>query len=154
VRGARVLWTVGGLGLVPFAPGTAGTLAGVALAALASTFDRAEIIVLGLACVLSVAGVPLANAAERTHGKDPRSFVWDEVTGYLVTMLGMPIRQQPWLCVVGGFFVFRIFDILKPWPIRSIEAKPGGVAVMADDIVAGLYSSATMHGILWALPYL
>lgn len=147
----KILWTVGGLGLVPFAPGTAGTLAGVGLAVLATSYPQTDKIILGLACFFTIAGVPLANLAERVHGKDPQSFVWDEVAGYLVTMLGMPVRQQPWFCLLGAFFVFRIFDILKPWPIRMVEQKPGGVSVIADDIVAGLYGNATMHLILFVM---
>jgi phosphatidylglycerophosphatase A len=150
----KIVWTVGGLGLVPLGPGTAGTLAGVGLAALATRHPGTEGIVLGLACLLMLLGVPLASLAERVEGKDPPSFVWDEVVGYLVTMIGLPLRQQPWLCLAGGFFVFRILDILKPWPCRSIEKRPGGIAVMADDVVAGLYASAVMHGIVKVLPLL
>lgn len=144
----RILWTVGGLGLVPLIPGTVGTLFGVGLVYLATRYPGSEKTILGLACFFTLVGVPLASLAERVHGKDPQSFVWDEVAGYLVTMLGMPIAKQPWLCVAGGFFLFRIFDILKPWPIRSIEERPGGAAVIADDIVAGLYANAALHGIL------
>jgi phosphatidylglycerophosphatase A len=149
---ARLLWSIGGLGLVPFAPGTFGTLAGVALAALASRSSFAEPIVLSLAAFFTIAGVPLANLAERAEGKDPRSFVWDEVAGYLVTLLGLPVARQPWLCVIGAFFVFRILDILKPWPCGKIEKQPGGVAVMADDVMAGIYGNVVMWIILWALP--
>jgi phosphatidylglycerophosphatase A len=152
VIAGKILWTAGGLGLVPFGPGTMGTLLGVGLVVLASRLRGTEWILLGLAGFLTVAGVPLANLAERVHGKDPPSFVWDEVAGYLVTMIGMPIHKQPWLCVAGGFFAFRIFDILKPWPIRKIEQMPGGIAVIADDLVAGFYAGATMHGILKILP--
>jgi phosphatidylglycerophosphatase A len=144
----RIFWTVGGLGLVPLIPGTVGTLAGVAIVYLASRHPETDKIILGLACFFTLAGVPLASLAERVHGKDPPSFVWDEVAGYLVTMLAMPIVREPWLCVVGGFFAFRFFDILKPWPIRSVERNPGGMAVIADDIVAGIYANATLHAVL------
>jgi phosphatidylglycerophosphatase A len=144
----KLFWTVGGLGLVPLIPGTVGTLAGVGLVYLATRYPGTDKILLGLACFFTIAGVPLANLAERVHGKDPQSFVWDEVAGYLVTMLAMPIQREPVLCVVGGFFAFRFFDILKPWPIRSIEQKPGGISVIADDIVAGLYANAALHAVL------
>jgi phosphatidylglycerophosphatase A len=144
----KLFWTVGGLGLVPLIPGTVGTLAGVALVYLATRYPGTDKILLGLACFFTIVGVPLANLAERVHGKDPQSFVWDEVAGYLVTMLAMPIEREPVLCVIGGFFAFRFFDILKPWPIRSIEQKPGGISVIADDIVAGLYANAALHAVL------
>jgi len=145
----RILWTVGGLGLVPLGPGTAGTLGGVALVYVATLYPGMEQkIILAMACGVMLIGVPLANLAERVSGKDPPSFVWDEVGGYLVAMLGMPLREHVVLCVWGGFFVFRIFDILKPWPIGSIEEKPGGIAVMADDIVAALYTNVSLHLIL------
>ena len=135
--------------LVPLIPGTAGTLAGVAIVYAVSKYPGPDSAILaGLAALFTLVGVPLANLAERVHGKDPQTFVWDEVTGYLVTMFALPIDREPWLSVVGGFFAFRFFDILKPWPIRSIEQKPGGIAVMADDIVAGLYASATLHLLL------
>ncbi|MCK6459554.1 MAG: phosphatidylglycerophosphatase A [Planctomycetes bacterium] len=151
---ARILWTVGGLGLIPYGPGTFGTVAGVAIALFATDHPgHDQEIILAFACAITLLGTPLASFAERVEGKDPRTFVWDEVAGYLVTMLGMPLREHAWLCVAGGFFAFRIFDILKPWPIRSIEAKPGGIAVMADDIVAGLYANATLRIVLLALPY-
>ena len=145
----RIFWTVGGLGFVPLIPGTAGTLAGVAIVYFVTSVPGPDNLLLaGLAGLFTLVGVPLANLAERVHGKDPQTFVWDEVTGYLVTMFALPIDSQPWLCVVGGFFAFRFFDILKPWPIRLIEQKPGGISVMADDIVAGLYASATLHLLL------
>ncbi len=159
----RFFWTVGGLGLVPVIPGTMGTLAGVGLVYLATRYPGSEtvilaaqgrtvvlgdLIILGLACFFTIVGVPLANLAERVHGKDPQSFVWDEVAGYLVATLALPIFREPVLCVVGGFFAFRFFDILKPWPIRSIEQRPGGIAVMADDILAGIYANATLHAVL------
>jgi len=140
---------VGGLGLAPYGPGTVGTVAGVAIALFATRhpgYDQK--IILACACAITLLGVPLANLAERVEGKDPRSFVWDEVAGYLVTMLGMPLRERAWFCVLGGFCAFRIFDILKPWPIPMIEEKPGGVAVMADDIAAGLYANVLLHLIL------
>jgi phosphatidylglycerophosphatase A len=148
VIAGKLLWTLGGLGLVPLIPGTVGTLAGVGLVYLATRYPGTDRILLGLACFFTLAGVPLASLAERVHGKDPPSFVWDEVAGYLVAMLGMPLRHHAILCVAGGFFLFRIFDILKPWPIPMIEAKRGGAAVVADDIVAGLYANAALHGIL------
>jgi len=151
MRGAKLLWTVGGLGLSPFAPGTMGTLAGVALVWLAGRSAHPEWVVLGLASFFTITGVPLAAAAERKEGKDPPSFVWDEVAGYLVTLLGLPMDREPWLCLLGGFFVFRILDIVKPWPIRMIEARPGPVAVMADDFVAGIYGNLAMRLILLLL---
>jgi phosphatidylglycerophosphatase A len=140
--------------MVPYGPGTFGTVAGVAIALFATRhagYD--QMIILACACAITALGTPLASLAERVEGKDPRTFVWDEVAGYLVAMLGLPLREHAWLCVGGGFFAFRIFDILKPWPIRSIEEKPGGIAVMADDIVAGLYANVTLRLILLALPY-
>jgi phosphatidylglycerophosphatase A len=151
----RILWTFGGLGMIPLGPGTFGTVAGVGIALLATRHPGHEqMIVLASACVITLLGTPLATLAERVEGKDPRTFVWDEVAGYLVTMLGLPLRENAMLCVVGGFFAFRIFDILKPWPIRSIEEKPGGIAVMADDIVAGLYANIVLRIALFTLPYL
>ena len=146
----RLFWTVFGLGLLPGAPGTFGTLAGVAIAVGALHLPQPTFVVLGAALLVTLAGVPLARAAEASTGtKDPPSFVLDEVAGYLVAILGHPIGQRPWLLLTAGFLLFRLFDIFKPPPIRRLEKSPGGVGVMADDLMAGVYANACLHGIVF-----
>lgn len=146
----RLLGTAFGLGLLPVAPGTWGTLAGVALALLAGRLadaDAQQLALVGLAFVVTVAGVPLARAAEEEAGKkDPGWFVLDEVAGYLVAVLGLPLR---WPILLGAFVAFRVFDMAKPPPIRRLEKQAGGIGVLADDLMAGIYANVAVRVVLW-----
>lgn len=128
----------GFLGCSPFAPGTAGTLGGVAIAwALASTENY--LLWTALACVaLYAASLPLGRWAEGYAGrKDPGIFVVDEVIGYLVTVAWT--RGPSLLALALAFFVFRFFDIVKPPPARAAERIPGGHGILLDDVVAGFW---------------
>ncbi|MGH7163855.1 MAG: phosphatidylglycerophosphatase A family protein [Planctomycetota bacterium] len=129
-----------GFGLSPVAPGTCGTLLGVALAfALRGWPWAAPVAAFGLAVV----AIPLASAAERAAGRaDPPSFVLDEVAGYLLAVAFLPPTP---LVFAGSFLAFRLFDIGKPWPARSAEKLPGGSGVVADDLVAGAYAQAAVR---------
>lgn len=129
--------TFGFLGCAPVAPGTFGTLGGVAIAwALAGT-ELFPVWVLVVCAVLYVLGRALAPWAERrAAGKDPGFFVLDEVIGYLVTVLWM--KGPSALSLALAFLVFRFFDVVKPWPVRRFERIPGGDGVLLDDVAAGL----------------
>ena len=133
----------GFLGLSPFAPGTVGTLGGVALAWL---FARTENYLLWslVACgVLYVIGRSLGEWSEQhAGGKDPGFFVLDEVIGYLVTCLAW--RGPSLLGLTLAFFVFRFFDIFKPPPARQLERLGGGDGILLDDVIAGLYGLGVM----------
>jgi phosphatidylglycerophosphatase A len=148
----RLLATAFGLGLLPFAPGTWGTLAGVALAWLLGRLPEGptqQLVLVGLAVAVTVAGVPLARAAEKEAGrKDPGWFVLDEVAGYLVAVLGLPLRGP---VLLGAFVAFRVFDIWKPPPIRRLERESGGIGVMADDLMAGIYANVAVRVVAWFL---
>lgn len=148
----RLLGTAFGLGLLPAAPGTWGTLLGVLLAwlvaVLAATATQPFVLV-GLAFAITVAGVPLARAAEKEAGReDPGWFVLDEVAGYLIAVLGLPLT---WPVLLGAFVSFRVFDIWKPPPIRRLEKQGGGIGVMADDLMAGIYANVAVRVVLWFL---
>jgi len=136
---ARFIGTGFGLGLSPIAPGTLGTLLGVLIAWLAP-----GPLWLGAACVAAMA-VPFAYGAERLGGKDPSSFVLDEVAGYLVAMLW--IEPTP-LALAAAFLAFRATDILKPWPVNRLEGAPGGWGVILDDLMAGAYANGLTRLIL------
>jgi phosphatidylglycerophosphatase A len=137
------LVSCGFLGCSPFAPGTFGTLGGVAIAWLLrdSPYYLAWSL---LACVVLYAvTAPLGAWAERYAGKkDPGIFVMDEVIGYLVTMAW--VRGPSTVALVVGFFVFRFFDIVKPPPARQMERLPGGHGILLDDVFAGLWGLAAM----------
>ncbi len=141
----------GFLGCAPVAPGTFGTLGGVALAwALAGT--SGYIVWSLLACAaIYVVGRSLGPWSEAYAGsKDPGIFVLDEVIGYLLTVAW--IRGPSYLTLVLGFFVFRFFDIFKPPPARRLERIRGGDGILLDDVVAGLYGFAAMAAARLALP--
>jgi phosphatidylglycerophosphatase A len=129
----------GYLGCSPFAPGTVGTLGGVALA-WALGFTQPFLLWLLVACALIyVIGRSLGDWAEAHAGKkDPGFFVLDEVLGYLVTVAW--IAPPTPLTLVVGFCVFRYFDIFKPKPARRLEALGGGDGILLDDVVAGIYA--------------
>lgn len=140
----------GFLGLSPFAPGTVGTLGGVAVAFLLARTEHYPIWVL-LACALLYAGGrALGDWSEEYAGrKDPGIFVVDEVIGYLVTVLWM--KGPSLLALTLAFFVFRFFDIFKPPPARRMERLGGGDGILLDDVVAGCYGLLLMALVRWTL---
>ena len=132
----RILGSCFGLGLLPKAPGTFGTLGGVAIAHFLVPDARTLLFV---TLALAIAGTGLAALAEKqAGGKDPQWFVLDEVVGYLAVLIGLPFHE-PW-CLAAAFVAFRIFDITKPPPVRNVEQLPGGIGIMADDVVAAVYA--------------
>ena len=139
------VWIATGLGAgyFPVAPGTAGSLLGLALVvALRQTAldgTGLAVTVLALSAVLFVVGVWSAGKAEKAFGRvDPGQVVIDEVVGQIITFVATPRISRVGL--IAGFFLFRIFDIVKPFPARRAERFPGGWGIMLDDVAAGLYS--------------
>ncbi|OOZ38822.1 phosphatidylglycerophosphatase A [Solemya pervernicosa gill symbiont] len=126
-----------GSGAAPVAPGTFGTVAAIPIYLLMLQLD-ANLYLL-LTAALFLVGIPICTRTADDLGvHDHPGIVWDEIVGYLVTMIAAP---PGWLWMVVGFVLFRIFDILKPWPIRTIDRKvAGGLGIMLDDLLAGLFS--------------
>jgi phosphatidylglycerophosphatase A len=130
-----------GAGLAPRAPGTFGTavgvLIGLGLAPLSLSL-RAWVVL-----AVCLAGVWICGESARRLGEhDHPGIVWDEIAGYLLTMLAAP-PGWPW--IVAGFCLFRLFDIWKPWPIRDLDhGLSGGSGIMLDDLVAGVYAAAVL----------
>jgi len=126
----------GGLGLAPKAPGTFGTLLGIPLLFLMPQNLAAYLVVV---LVLFAFGVWCCHVCARELGvHDHPGIVWDEVVGYLITMVMLP-RTALW--VLAGFVVFRIFDIVKPWPISWVDRQVhGGLGIMLDDVLAAVFS--------------
>ncbi|MGB5307239.1 MAG: phosphatidylglycerophosphatase A [Gammaproteobacteria bacterium] len=131
-----------GSGLVPHAPGTAGTLAAVPLFLLVQPLS--PVWYLALLAVLFLAGIPLcAHTATRLGVHDHPAIVWDEIVGYLVTMAFAPAG---WQWVAAGFVLFRFFDIVKPWPIRWCDKQVhGGLGIMLDDLLAGVFAAVVLQ---------
>jgi phosphatidylglycerophosphatase A len=147
-RLAVFLSTVGYLGYFPFAPGTIGSAAGLvvyaAVAAAGSRWVEAAAIV-----VVFGVGAWASTIAERYFGGiDPGPVVVDEVLGMLVTLAFVPVGFKG---AVVGFFVFRVLDVIKPFPAGRLERLHGGIGVMADDAAAAVYGNIVMRALAaWA----
>ena len=147
-RLALALATAGGTGFFPFAPGTVGSAVGVGIYFL--TRHWSPVAQISLLLVIIVVGTWAANvAATSLARKDPGPVVIDEVAGQLVTLLLTGVGVTGALI---GFLVFRVLDIIKPPPARQFEAWPGGIGIMADDLMAGAYGWVIVTGILWWWP--
>ncbi|NOZ37828.1 MAG: phosphatidylglycerophosphatase A [Gammaproteobacteria bacterium] len=131
-----------GSGLFPVAPGTAGTLAAIPLYLLLAKLDLTAYLAVTL--LLFALGVYLCELTSRElGGLDHPAIVWDEIVGYLITMIGAPPKIE-WL--IAGFLLFRVFDILKPWPIRVLDRRiKGGLGIMLDDVLAGIFAALILH---------
>ena len=127
-----------GAGLVPFAPGTFGSLIGLVFALAIAPLGFAWLLVATLAAV--VAGLWICGESARRLGvHDHPAIVWDEVAGMMVTMLAVP---DAWWGAPLAFALFRLFDIAKPWPIREVDhGLGGGAGIMLDDVLAGLFAA-------------
>lgn len=135
-----------GSGASPKAPGTAGTLAAVPLwYLLAQTPLTIYLLLVLLAFVI---GIWLCGRTSRDLGvHDHGGIVWDEFVGYWITMIAVPVD---WVWALAGFILFRLFDILKPWPIGSVDKRVhGGLGIMLDDVLAGIMAAAVLHGLIW-----
>lgn len=131
-----------GTGAMPVAPGTFGTLAAIPLYLLFTHLS----VSMYVACLLAlfVLGVWLCAYTARALGThDHPGIVWDEIVGYLITMTSVPFD---WKWILAGFFLFRFFDIVKPWPIRWLDERiPGGFGIMLDDVLAGIYAAICLQ---------
>jgi len=124
-----------GSGASPVAPGTAGTLVAIPIYLAMAQLDLYWYLL--LTAFMFLIGIYICDRAAAHFGEhDHAAIVWDEIVGYLVTMSLMPVD---WRWIVAGFIVFRMFDILKPWPISWLDRHVGGgFGIMADDIAAGM----------------
>ncbi len=150
-RMALVIATGLGVGYSPVVPGTVGSLLGVALILLLSRLELSgerrllfHLLVVGS---ISVAGIWAASRAEvHFKRKDPPQVVIDEVVGQLLTF-GLIFRNPRPAMLIIGFFLFRLFDIWKPFPVRELERVPLGFGIVLDDLAAGFYASLLILGI-------
>jgi phosphatidylglycerophosphatase A len=141
---ALLIATTLGVGYAPIAPGTFGSAAGLLLWALMprGTYAQAFTIV-----ALFVIGSWSGTVAERHFGRtDPGQVVIDEVMGMLITLFMNPVG---WRGALLGFLLFRIADVLKPFPANRLEALPGGIGVMADDAMAAVYANVALRAVRW-----
>ena len=133
---AKLVATGLGSGYSPVAPGTAGSLVGLLL--FLPLAGRAFWIQLAAVVAVTILGVLAGGRLATMLGaKDPGMVVVDEVAGQWITFLALPMTP---VTAVAGFLLFRVMDILKPWPARALERLPGGLGIMADDVAAGIYA--------------
>jgi len=148
-RLAVFISTVGYCGYFPFAPGTVGSAAGLVVYLLV-WWTRSPLVEIGLIVALFAAGVWAGTISERYFGGiDPGPIVVDEVVGMLITLAFIPVG---WSGALAGFVLFRVFDVFKPWPARSLERLHGGLGVMADDAMAAVYANLSLRLLLWLFP--
>ena len=153
-RIALVIATGVGSGYSPVAPGTCGSFLGILLILLLSRLKYSGgsrlLLFLVVVSVISAAGIWAASRAEVLFGrKDPPQVVIDEIVGQLLTF-GLIFRHPRFLLLLIGFLFFRLFDIVKPFPIRDVERVPMGFGIVLDDLVAGFYASLVVFVLhLW-----
>jgi len=145
----RLLLATGlGSGYAPLAPGTFGSMVGV-LAFWSLSFGGTPATVVGTIFV-TILGFWTAGVGE-THfgGKDPGAVVIDEVAGQMLTLLFLP---PTWKTLAIGFFLFRLLDVLKPFPARRLESLGGGTGIMVDDLVVAIYANLLLQAVRWFAP--
>ena len=146
-RLAFVLATGFGSGYSPFAPGTAGSAVGVAFVwGMSFLALPGQIVSVLIVTVLSMIAADIV--AKATGLKDPGLIVADEIAGMMVTMIAIPFTLTN---VLLGFILFRVMDVVKPPPARQFEHFKGGIGIVADDLMAGVYAHLALRGLLMVI---
>jgi phosphatidylglycerophosphatase A len=137
------------VGYAPVAPGTFGSAIGLAVFYAVRQHGSMTV---EAATIVALLAIGLWSATEAEHhfgGIDPGPVVIDEVIGMLMTLAFVPVNVAG---AIAGFFVFRVLDVVKPWPARRLELLPGGFGVVLDDAMAGVYGNLVMWGLIRLLP--
>lgn len=146
---ATMIATFFGIGRLHPGPGTWGSAATVVLWSLIAFYVQPGLRTVGaiaLAIVAVLIGIPAATAVSRATGsKDPQFVVIDEVAGQLIALIAVPLS---WKTFLAGFILFRVFDIVKPPPVRQLERLPEGAGIVLDDVAAGVFALAGMQLLL------
>ena len=134
------------IGTVPVAPGTFGSLIGLPVCFLLSRLNILQSVICILVFILFA--IWIASAAEKIlKQKDPGRIVIDEIAGLMVTFAGLPFNLKT---ALGGFIIFRVFDILKPFPIRILDKRVGGGSgIVLDDVLAGVYGNLILRLVIY-----
>jgi len=146
---ASLVATFFGVGRLTPGPGTWGSVATVIIWALVSwriPHEARTWATIAAVIVVTVIGIPAATRIARASGlKDPQFVIIDEVAGQLMALIAVPLA---WKTFLAGLILFRVFDILKPPPVRQLERLPEGFGIVVDDLAAGVYALACMHLLL------
>jgi phosphatidylglycerophosphatase A len=133
---ASCLW----IGYAPIAPATVCSFAVTIVLWLSGALESPDYI--WFIPIIFVVGVVTATRAERIYGHDGRRIVIDEVAGQMIAFAAMPPSATVF---IGGFFLFRFFDILKPFPVGRSQRLPSGLGVVTDDVLAGIYANLALR---------
>lgn len=142
----KLAWVIGagfGTGLAPLAPATVGALAALLMYEFVPIAEDSAVLYALIGGGFLV-GVWATGRMTSDEDPDPKQAVWDEFVGMWATCLLLP-KTLPWLA--AAFLCFRVLDIVKPWPIRRLEKLHGGLGIMADDLLAGLYGAAILNAV-------
>lgn len=152
----KLLISFFGTGYLPRCPGTHASFACAIIYLLAGLYlpDQLQLICIGMLVLSIIFAFTAGKDAEEIYKKkDPGQFVLDEVAGYFVTVLFVPLTIVPggiWTVAIIAFFLFRFLDIFKPWPARDLEKVPGTMGIMLDDIAAGIIGNIFLQLSFWA----
>lgn len=139
-------WLIGtglGSGLAPLAPATVASLLAILIYSFAPV-DEDSVALYTLIGVGFLVGIWSTGTLVSSPDPDPKRAVFDEFVGVWITCLFLP-KTVAWMA--AAFFCFRVLDIAKPWPIRRLERLPGGLGIMSDDLLAGIYGAALLNGL-------
>jgi phosphatidylglycerophosphatase A len=131
-----------GIGFIPLIPGTAGSIAALFLFIIIPVNDY---IWLTICILMFFLGIWVSGEVEKNEGKDPKIVVIDEFVGQWIALLFLP--RITWI-FIAGFVIFRILDIIKPFPAADFEEIEGGSGILLDDVIAGIYTNIALHLIL------
>lgn len=136
-------------GYIPFASGTFGSLAALFIYCIPG-FEKIPVLA-GMIVLFIILGLKIGDKFDHYYGKDPSECTIDEFVGMWITLLFVPKKLE---FLILSFVIWRIFDIIKPFPARNMELLPGGMGIMMDDIVSAIYSLITVHVIILLIPLL
>jgi phosphatidylglycerophosphatase A len=131
------------IGYTPKAPGTAGSILGLCI--IWSLADTSSLLYIILTIFLLILGIWVSGRAEIYFGHDGSQIVIDEIIGVMITFVWIPLTVHT---LIIGFILFRIMDIVKPFPADRAQKLPGGIGVVADDVIAAVYAHLLLQGIL------
>ncbi|HET7153373.1 MAG TPA: phosphatidylglycerophosphatase A [Candidatus Kapabacteria bacterium] len=138
-----------GVGFMPIASGTWGSAFALLFYLFIPGFWHWYVI-LPASLIVLLPAIPASTKAEHVYGDDPSMVVIDEVVGMWIT-LASPLFPFSWVYAIVGFFLFRLFDIVKPFPANRFDAMKGGFGIMMDDVVSGIYANIATHLIIYGL---
>jgi phosphatidylglycerophosphatase A len=139
-KAAHIIGTLFGVGYFPIAPGTAASLVTIIVLWFISPISLP--LLLAALFFFFLIGVPVSSMCEQDWGMDPGRVVWDEMVGMTVSILALP---KHWFFFAAAFLLFRVFDVLKPFPINASQDVPRGWGVMIDDVIAGLFANIILQ---------